>query len=338
MMAAEAAEAAAVAERQLGRYAERLAPLRRRLRELDPVVVVTCARGSSDHAATFAKYLIETRIKTPTASHAPSITSIYGTDWRKLQKALYITISQSGRSPDLVMSAEAARQAGALVLSLVNDEDSPLAEAAHHVVPLLAGPERSVAATKSYIASLLALAFIVGEWWEDDSLREALREAPQRLRAAWQQDWSPAVMPLRAARNMFVIGRGMTLGIAQEAALKFKETCALHAEAFSAAEVQHGPMALVSEGFPVLMFVPNDRAGEAFEPLARDFIARGAVVMAAGADYPGAIALPVETDIHPVLAPIAMIQSFYGLAAQLSVARGLDPDHPPHLRKVTETR
>ena len=337
-MEAEAAQSAAVAERQLACYAAELATLRRRLRELDPPVVVTCARGSSDHAATFAKYLIETRTKTPTASHAPSITSIYGTDWRKLQKALYITISQSGRSPDLLLSAEAARDAGALVLSIVNDTASPLAQVAHQVVPLLAGAETSVAATKSYIASLLAIAFIVGEWWEDAALLEALAGAPALLRTAWDHDWSPAISPLCTARNMFVIGRGMTLGIAQEAALKFKETCAIHAEAFSAAEVQHGPMALVGEGFPVLMFVPNDQAGAAFEPLARDFIRRGATVMVAGATYKDAITLPVVPDAHAAIAPVAMIQSFYRLAARVSVARGLDPDHPPHLRKVTETR
>ena len=337
-MEREALESSAVAERQLVTLRGELGHLRRRLRELDPSVVVTCARGSSDHAATYAKYLIETRAKIPAASHAPSITSIYGTGWRKLDKALYLTISQSGRSPDLLLSACAARDAGALVVALVNDASSPLAAAAHHVLPLSAGPETSVAATKSYIGSLLAIAALVSEWREDEVLRDALGSAPRLLSHAADLDWSHAIEPLVTAKSLFVIGRGMTLGIAQEAALKFKETSGIHAEAFSAAEVQHGPMALVTSGFPVLMFVPNDAASDAFEALARDFVARGATVIAAGAKIPGTISLPVVDSAHPALSPVAMIQPFYRMVANVSVARGLDPDRPPHLRKVTETR
>ena len=338
LMYMEAAEAPSVAERQLQSLGGPMRELGQRLRELDPLTVITCARGSSDHAATFAKYLIETHAGVPVASHAPSTSSIYGTAWRGLDRVLFLAISQSGRSPDLIVSARAAKDAGALVVALVNDRGSPLAEVANVAIPLLAGPERSVAATKSYVASLLAVAALVAEWRQDADLSAALRGAPSVLRDAWAHDWSPALATMTGATNLFVVGRGSSFGIAQEAALKLKETCGLHAEAYSAAEVKHGPMAIVGAGFPVLMLVPNDAARNAFEPLARDFVDRGAIVTAAGADWAGVLMLPVVQDLHPALAPIASILSFYKLAARLSIARGLHPDHPPHLRKITETR
>jgi glutamine---fructose-6-phosphate transaminase (isomerizing) len=333
LMHAEAAEAPDVARRQAAELAEPLRRLGETLRGLDPHVVITCARGSSDHAATFAKYLIETRVRTPVASFAPSTSSVYGTAWRKLKDALFLAISQSGRSPDLLVSARAAREAGAFVVAIVNDPEAPLAEAADLAIPMLAGPERSVAATKSFIASLLVVARIVAEWTAADGLSTALEQAPNLLSRAWTLDWSPALPLLRDARSLYVLGRGLSLATAQEAALKLKETCGLHAEAYSAAEVKHGPMAIVGESFPVLMLPPNDEAGEAFEPLARDFAARGAHVLQAGSAM-----LPVLGDAHPALMPIATILSFYRFAAALSLARGFDPDRPPHLHKITSTR
>jgi glucosamine--fructose-6-phosphate aminotransferase (isomerizing) len=343
-MHAEAAESAAIAERQLTELAPDMGRLGERLRAMDPPVVLTCARGSSDHAATFAKYLIETRVRTPVASFAPSTSSLYATPWRHFEGALFLAISQSGRSPDIVASARAAKEAGACVIALVNDPTSPLADAAELTIPLLAGTERSVAATKSFLASLLALVNVVASWTEEDDLRGVLADAPNVLRGAWELDWSPAVAALSRESNLFVIGRGLTLGIAQEAALKLKETCGLHAEAFSAAEVKHGPMALMKPGFPVVLFPPSDEGGEDFEALARDFLGRGARVIMAGVGQPhgcpaGTLVLPALAGVdHPVLTALATIQSFYRLAAALSAARGYDPDRPPHLKKVTETR
>jgi glucosamine--fructose-6-phosphate aminotransferase (isomerizing) len=342
-MHVEAAESAAVAERQLAELTHDMRLLGERLRAMDPRVVITCARGSSDHAATFAKYLIETRVRTPVASFAPSTASLYATPWRHLEGALFLAISQSGRSPDIVTSARAAKEGGACVIALVNDAESPLAEVAELTVPLLAGTERSVAATKSFLASLLVIVHMVASWTEEEDLARALADAPRVLRAAWDLDWSPAVAALTGERGLFVIGRGLTLGIAQEAALKLKETCGLHAEAFSAAEVKHGPMALVGPGFPVVMFPPTDEGGEDFEALATDFVGRGARVIMTGAEQHlpqgAALVLPSFPGVdHPVLSALATIQSFYRLAASLSVARGFDPDRPPHLQKVTETR
>src|SRR5581483_7134123 len=249
-MFAEAAESAAVVARQLSENANAIAALAAQLRARPPRFIVTCARGSSDHAATFAKYLFETHLGLVTASASPSIASVYAVK-PKLRDALFIAISQSGRSPDLLRNTELARKAGARVVVLVNQEDSPLANLADYLIPLHAGKETSVAATKSYLCSLSALLQLTATWCEDALLSQALRELPRAVGEAWTMDWSSLVNGLMDARDLFVVGRGLGLGAAQEAALKLKETCGLHAEAFSGAEVMHGPMAIVGKGFPV---------------------------------------------------------------------------------------
>lgn len=329
----EASQAADVVARQLAANAGPLWALAERLRRLDPRIVFTCARGSSDHAATFAKYLFETHLGIPTLSQAPSISSIYGGALRHMQGQPFILMSQSGRSPDLLASAEAAAKAGALVVALVNDTGSPLAALADVVVPLHAGPELSVAATKSFIATLAAIAQLASIWRADAALGEAVAALPQTLAASWQADWSAGGESLAATSNLFVLGRGLTLAIAQEAALKFKETCGIHAEAFSVAEFAHGPMALIGPDFPVLVFPPLDQAAEGLDGVLASYAARGApIVMAGGAG------MPLAGGLHPVSGPIAMIQSFYRMVNALALRRGLDPDHPPMLRKVTQTR
>jgi glucosamine--fructose-6-phosphate aminotransferase (isomerizing) len=334
-MFSEAAEAADVVRRQLAANAAPLAALGAALRERAPRAVVTCARGSSDHAATYAKYLVETHARLITSSAAPSLSSVYDAN-TDLRDVLFVAISQSGKSPDLLAAARNARECGALVVALCNTPDAPLMREAHHAIALHAGRETSVAATKSFIASLSALVHLVAEWTQNRELSAALAATPVQLRAAWSADWHDGVEPLRHARNLFVIGRGYGLGIAQEAALKLKETCGLHAEAFSAAEVQHGPMALVGQGFPILAFSQADDTRASVESMAREFVARGANVLLAGGRAEGARSLPLVAA-HPVVEPLLMIQSFYRLAESLARARGLDPDTPPHLRKVTET-
>ena len=334
-MYSEAEEAPEVVRQQLVANAERLERLGERLRELAPRAVVTCARGSSDHAATFAKYLIETRLNVLTSSAAPSVTSVYDAS-PNLAGTMFLAISQSGASPDLLATVRAAKNGGALVVALVNAESSPLAQAAHFTIPLCAGIERSVAATKSYIASLSAIVQLVGSWGRDAELLRSLGSAPPLLERAWQQDWSAAVARLRVATDLYVIGRGVGLGIAQEAALKFKETCGLHAEALSSAEVRHGPMALIRAGFPVLMFAQDDETLSGVESLATELATRRADVMFAGARIPGTVALPTEAA-DPVLEPMLIVQSFYRMVNALALARGHNPDEPPYLHKVTET-
>jgi len=332
-MFAEAAEAPAAVTRMLAANREAVQALGEALRRDPPPAVVTCARGSSDHAATYAKYLIETGIGVPTSSAALSVSSLYEATPR-LEGALFLAISQSGRSPDLLATLEAAKRGGARTVALVNDEASPLAGLADLTLPLKAGPETSVAATKSYITALAGVAQLVAAWTPDAPLAKALDALPAVLAQAWALDWSPAVARLKGATNLYVLGRGPGFAIAQEAALKFKETCGLHAEAFSAAEVLHGPMALVGEGFPVLVFAQADASEAGVLELAAALEARGAQVLLAGG--PGSNHLPTPSA-HPVLEPIVRIQGFYRMANALAVARGLDPDSPPHLRKVTET-
>jgi len=327
----EAAEAPDCVAAQLSMDTERVAGIADIVRRFGPRAVVTCARGSSDHAATFARYLIETQLGLITSSAAPSVSSLYGAH-PDLSGCLFLAVSQSGRSPDLLAAADAAKASGALVLALVNDEISPLAHTAQHVIPLRAGPETSVAATKSYICALAASLHLVARWSGDAGLLTTLDGAPAQLKAAWNLDWS-AMAALGKARNLFVLGRGLGLGAAQEAALKFKETCGLHAEAFSSAEVRHGPMALLQDGMPALMFIQDDETRQGQEALARELKASGVQLLQAG----GAGANLPSLAAHPALAPLLFAQSFYRAAAMLAVARGFDPDHPPHLQKVTET-
>ena len=331
----EAAQAALAVQRQIEENRPRVEELRDVLLEMAPRAVVTCARGSSDHAATFAKYLIETRTGVLISSAAPSVSSVYLTK-TDLRGTVFLAISQSGASPDLLAATAMARKAGALTIAMVNAEGSPLANSVDYAIPLCAGPEISVAATKSYIASLAAITHLVATWVSDHELLDALERAPEQLALAWQLDWTSACERLKHADDLYVLGRGLGLGIAQEAALKLKETCGLHAEGFSAAEVKHGPMALVHGNFPVLLLAQNDETRAGTESLAASLIARGAPVLTAGLHCPGAIMLPT-LSAHPAIEPLLMIQSFYRMTNSLSLARGLDPDRPPHLLKVTET-
>jgi glutamine---fructose-6-phosphate transaminase (isomerizing) len=334
LMFAEAGEAGATIARQLADRAA-ITALGARLRATPPPLVATCARGSSDHAATFAKYLIETHAGTPVVSSAPSVASIYHAAPR-MAGALCLAISQSGRSPDLIATATAAREAGAIVAALVNDETSPLATDAHVLIPLRAGQEKSVAATKSFIGACGAILDLIAAWTDDAALAADVATLPARLADAWSLDWSGLVDALVSAEGLYVVGRGIGLGIAQEAALKFKETCGLHAEAFSAAELRHGPIALVGPNLPVLLFRQEDGTDKGVDALIDDVLARGGSVIVAGDAPAGAIALPV-VDAPAVLQPALQIQSFYRAVATLSVRRGYDPDHPISLRKVTET-
>jgi len=208
--------------------------------------------------------------------------------------------------------------------------------AADHVIHLRAGVERSVAATKSYLATLAALARFVAAWTGDAALDARLQELPQRLEQAWLQDWSHALPVLACAQHLYVVGRGLGLTAAQEIALKCKETCGLHAEAFSSAELRHGPFTLLNAGFPALLLAQDDATRPGVEALAAELGARGVPVYLAGANAPGCVALSTQAAA-PELEPLLLVQSAYRLIAALALRRGYDPDRPAHLRKVTET-
>jgi glucosamine--fructose-6-phosphate aminotransferase (isomerizing) len=334
-MFGEAAEGAASVDRLLAANASKLRDLARRLRSRPPIAALTCARGSSDNAATYGRYLIETGLGVPTGSLGLSVASVYRTPLR-LRDGLCLAISQSGASPDLLAAVAESKAAGALTVGLVNAPDSPLERVADVVIHLSAGQEQSVAATKSYIASQAALAWLVAAWRDDRDALAAVESLPDLLAQAWALDWSEALPLLRDQRSMFTLGRGPGFGVAQEAALKLKETCAIHAEAFSAAEVLHGPIALLEPGFTSLVFAQADAAQAGTREVARNLVARGGTVICAGAKVDGAQLLPTR-PAHPLVEPILFAQSFYRLGAAVSVARGLDPDRPRHLNKVTRT-
>ncbi len=332
-MASELREAPDAVRRQADLLAAPVADLVTRLQFWPPSVVITCARGSSAHAATFAKHLIELYLGVPVAAAAPNIASVYRRKLR-LDGQLFLAVSQSGRSDDLVANAAMAREAGALTAALVNDIESPLAASCDVVLPICAGPERSVAATKTFIASLAALLLLVAGWAEDRGLAAAVGRLPTRLASAGELDWSAALGPIAGAPSLIVIGRGPTLAIAREAALKLKEIANRHAEAFSGAEFLHGPVALVADRYPILALMPSDAAGESMRALVRDLADKGASVFTASP----AGALPVLAPDHPETDAVCLIQAFYAMIVRLAARLDIDPDRPRHLQKVTRTK
>jgi glutamine---fructose-6-phosphate transaminase (isomerizing) len=335
--AAELHEAPAAVTRQARELATPLAQLVARLVRRSPDFAVTCARGSSAHAATFAKHLIECYLGIPVAPAAPNIATIYHRELR-LKNQLFLTISQSGLSDDLIEAANAARAAGAVTAAIINNPESPLASICEFVLPMAAGSELSVGATKTFIASLAAILRLTALWAGKEDISCACDRLPGRLIQAADMDWSEALPLLASADSLLVIGRGPTLAIAREAALKLKETCLLHAEAFSSAEFRHGPISLVSSAYPILVLAPTDESACGFSDLVTDLRSKGACVVVAepGAKQPGR--LPVVPPDQPEADAICLIQSVYGFLVRLAAQRGVDVDHPRHLQKVTRTR
>jgi glucosamine--fructose-6-phosphate aminotransferase (isomerizing) len=333
----EAREAPQAVARQLAQDVERWRAFGARLRAQPPQSLLTIARGSSDHAAHYAAYLVMARLGRLVTSMPMSLVTLYQSEILSEGLASF-AFSQSGQSPDLVGPTRYFRDRGALTCAFVNDAASPLAQAAEWFFPLHAGAETSVAATKSFIAQLVAGARLVASWQGDAQLAGALAQLPDALQQACAQDWSIGVDTLRDADRLFVIGRGLGLPVAMEAALKFKETCGIQAEAFSGAEIQHGPMALIDEGYPLLLFAPRGPAQPGLVQLAQAMRARGArVLLAAPDDVPEANLRLVPASVED-LDPVCAIQSFYPMVEALARARGNDPDRPPHLQKVTRTR
>jgi len=307
-----------------------------RLRALDPALVVTVARGSSDHASAYLKYAIELSLGVPVASVGPSIASIYGRDL-KLGKAAAIAISQSGKSPDIVGMAQSARRSGATTIAITNTADSPLAAASDVTINLHAGVEKSVAATKTFVTSVVAGLALLARWSDDAELQRAVAALPESLAKAVRCDWSEMIPALDGQSALYVLGRGPGFAIANEAALKFKETCGIQGESYSAAEVMHGPVSIVTPGYPVLGLAARDAAEASVADMAHKLAGQGARAFLTS-DRPGAASrLPFAATGHPLTDPLALIVSFYGFVEALARHRGLNPDEPPMLRKVTET-
>lgn len=331
-MAREAASCGEAAARLLPRSAA-IHALARRVDTGNARLAVICGRGSSGHAGVHLRYLIETRLGLPVSMTAPSVITALQRPL-KLEGALFIVISQSGASPDLIAAARMARAAGAQTIALVNAEGSPLADAAEHVLPLLAGAERAVAATKSVTSSMLAGALLVAALAADAGLMAALERLPARLDAAHACDWSGLAPSLANAPSVCVTGRGFGLAPAREIALKLTEVLRIPALGHSAAELLHGPRAALSSRTPVLAIRLADRTGQDVDGLVTRLRSEGVPVSAVGGPSGD---LPWIGDDDPVTDAIAMLVPAYRLIEAAARAKGFDPDHPPHLSKVTRT-
>jgi glucosamine--fructose-6-phosphate aminotransferase (isomerizing) len=339
-MLKEICEQPAVLERVCRSEAAAVAALARRLRIHRPPVLVLAARGTSDNAAIYGRYLIETRLGIPVSLAAPSVVTLYGARLR-LRGAVVIALSQSGRSPDIVRFLEESRAAGGLTVAITNDPRSPLAHAAHEVLVLHAGRERSVAATKTYTAQLALLSLLVAYTAEDRALVRAHARLPEVVAAALHTEpaIAAAAVLLRRTRKCLVTSRGFNLATALEGALKLKESSGVAAEALSSADLLHGPIAVVERGFPVIVAAPPGRALQHLTGLVRRLDRRRArtIVLSSA---PGALreaTLPVRmpTVAEEMLTPHVYIVPLQLLAHHVAQLRGLDADRPQGLRKVT---
>ena len=329
LMRQEAKESGQRIEQQNLRNKVLYQQLAEKIRAFDPAFVYMVGRGTSDHAGVFARYLIEVELGLVVAAAAPSVASLFSRQL-KLNKALVLLISQSGRSEDLLAQGRAAKQSGALVVALVNDINSPLAALADYAIPLLAGPEKAVAATKSYLCTLSALLQLVSHWKQDEELLEALASLPAALKSVTEQ---PAVLhaaDFKTLRHCVVLGRAFGYAICREIALKIKEVCGIQAEAFSSAEFLHGPISLLNQPLTLLNVELNDKSSEAHQAQIAEVKKRGGEVLTLALDAG-------QLSIHPRLQPLLLMQRFYLDIEAVALALGLNPDAPVGLNKVTST-
>lgn len=346
LMGAEIAEQPAVLRRRLEHTAD-IDAVRERLRAERPRFVLLAARGTSDHAALYAKYLVEIRLGLPAGLVSPSAYTVQGAR-PDLRDVLFVSVSQSGGSPDLVESQAAARECGALTLAVTNAPGSALARGAELSIDIAAGPERAVAATKTYTAELLTLHLLLsGAAAASDAV--ALPEAAARTLELATEERLAAAAETCAAERVVVSGRGYSYPTAREAALKLMETSYVSAQAFSGADLLHGPMAMVDPTVPTIAVVSPGRYGEAMAPVLGRLADLGAPVLRVGAEGGAggsgvagggtAAELPIAAGGVPEhLLAILEILPLQRLALTLALRRGVDPDRPRGLSKVTETR
>ena len=305
-------------------------------RELDPAFIVTAARGSSDHVCTYLQNASELVLGIPAGSIGPSMASVYDSVL-KLQHGLLLSVSQSGKGPDILAMASNAERDGALTVALTNDAGSPLAATSAHPIDIYAGAELSVAATKTFVTSTVAGLWLLAEWSDDESLLAALLDLPQQMDAAVRIDWPEVQEAIGEHPSLFTLGRGQSLAVSHEAALKLKETCQLHAESYSSAEVLHGPVSIVEDGFPVLGFAAADAAETRLSEVADAISSKGAHVFATTNKVKQADCIDHVRTQHALTDPLSLIVSFYSMVKAFAFSRGIDPDTPQHLNKVTET-
>ncbi|MFY9787217.1 MAG: SIS domain-containing protein [Pseudolabrys sp.] len=331
-MGCETAEIPAAAERLLART-DAVKAIVARVEQTRPRIVVFCGRGSSGHVGVYLRYLFEARLGLLASAAAPSVVTAYRRP-PEMRGALFVVVSQSGRSPDLVNATQVARKHGALTLAIVNDQDSPTAAASELVLPIGAGAEHSVAATKTVVLSMIAGAQLVAALARDDDLVAGLGQLPLRLSRALDCDWSAWADSAARAAAAFVVGRGYGLGCVREIALKVAEILRVPTLGHSAAELRHGPRASITPSTPVLVLRQNDEAATAIDDLVKDLNDANETLFVAGGP---AGTLPWIGDGHPVYDPVLMLVPAYRAIEAVARRRGFDPDNPPHLSKVTKT-
>lgn len=336
LMRREVLEIPSAVDRLLSGGTDAIRDAAKALADLDPAFLTSVARGSSDHAATYLKYVSELLMGIPMASVGPSVASIYHAPLR-LTGSACLSVSQSGKSPDIVEMTRAAGAGGAMTLAITNDPASPLAQTARHCLDIHAGPEMSVAATKTFVNSAVAGLLLMAHWRGDDALIAAIHGLPGKLEEAAHIDWPEVRAALDGKESLYTLGRGPAFAISNEAALKFKETCRIHAESYSSAEVLHGPVSIVDQGFPLLGFAAGDAAEDALVQVADQVAGKGAAAFVTSTRAKTATAIAHVRTAHALTDPIALLVSFYAMVEKVAVSRGIDPDTPRHLRKVTET-
>ncbi|MBN1921228.1 MAG: SIS domain-containing protein [Anaerolineae bacterium] len=339
----EIREQPAVLQTVLEREMEAVSSLAERLRQRAPRYVVLAARGSSDNAARYGQYLLGAFNGITAALATPSLYTLYRRP-PSLKDALVIGVSQSGQSPDIVSVIAEGRSQGALTVAITNDTHSPLAQAAQTTLDLCAGPEYSLAATKTYTSSLMVLAMLSAAWAGDAERLVALQQTPQWA-AAILEDLPHVLQIAERYRYMeacVVTGRGFNYATAFEVALKLKELTYIMAEPYSSADFQHGPVAIVEQGFPVLAVLPEGAAAQDMLTFLRSLQAREPELLVisplAEALALAQTPLPLPVSIPEWLSPLLAVIPGQMFALGLTLARGYDPDHPRGLRKVTLTR
>ncbi|HJW11982.1 MAG TPA: SIS domain-containing protein [Albitalea sp.] len=311
-----------------------------RLDAFSPGLFATIARGSSDHAADFAAYAVALQLRLPGASLPLSLASVYGQTLR-LERALVLAVSQSGASPDLALAVRAAREGGACCVGLLNEARSPLAHELDVALRIGAGPERAVAATKSFVLSVTAVLHLISAWARDSALGAALHQLPDTLARLAVQEETAAVRMLSGSEHVFVVGRGPAWPMARELALKLQEVPGLHAQAHSAAELLHGPITLATDATPAIVFAGDSRSHESVLAAVSRLQRAGApVLMLApeGFDTQGSTTIRLPAAGHALLQPLVSLCAMYPVLAQLARERGRNPDSPPHVEKAVVTR
>jgi glutamine---fructose-6-phosphate transaminase (isomerizing) len=331
-MARETAEIPAAVERLIART-KMFTAIVERIEQAKPRIIVFCGRGSSGHVGVYLRYLFEARLGLLASAAAPSVVTTYRRP-PDMRGTLFVVVSQSGHSPDLVTATQMARKFGALTLAIVNDENSPAAAASELVLPIGAGTEYAVAATKTVALSMIAGAKLVAALARDDDLNDGLQCLPLRLSGALGCDWSAWASSAAGAAAAFIVGRGYGLGCVREIALKVAEILRVPALGYSAAELRHGPRASITPATPVLVLRQNDQTAAAVDDLVRELDDAGEKVFTAGGPTG---TLPWIGDGHPVCDPVLMLIPAYRAIEAVARRRGLDPDNPPHLSKVTHT-